>query len=225
MNEVYEALIGAADGAFVVDDELKIHFWNKAAEEILGFDNRDVVGQFCYQVLQGFDDERRLICKACCQAAQLTQKGEPVSNFDIHARKNFGERCWLNMSIVTFKMGENGDKRMIAHLFRDISQNKDNEMLLRRILELAQRQHRTPIELGYRREPHYLIEKLTGREREVLIILARGFNTQEIAETLSISPNTVRNHVQNILTKLGVHSRQEAIVYAYQNGLFGGNEM
>jgi PAS domain S-box-containing protein len=225
VNEVLEALKGAADGAFVVDEELRIHIWNKAAEKILGFGNRDVVGQLCYQILQGYDEERRLICKACCQVAQLTLKGEPVSNYDIHASTNFGERRWLNMSIVTFKMGGNGDKKMIIHLFRDISQKKDDEMFFRRILEIARRSHKIPLELDDRRDPHHLIEKLTGREREVLILLSRGFNTQEIAETLSISPNTVRNHVQNILAKLGVHSRQEAIVYAYQNGLIEGNEL
>jgi two-component system nitrate/nitrite response regulator NarL len=44
-------------------------------------------------------------------------------------------------------------------------------------------------------------------------------DTNEIASTLIISPSTVRNHVQNILGKLGVHSRLEAIAYVYQHGL------
>jgi PAS domain S-box-containing protein len=225
VNELFEALTGAADGAFAVDEELQIHFWNKAAEEILGFGNRDVVGQLCYQILQGYDEERRLICKACCQVAQLTLKGEPVSNYDIQASTNFGERRWLNMSIITLKMGENGDKKMIVHLFRDISQKKDDEMFFRQILEISRRHHKIQFELvDDRRDPHHLIGNLTGREREVLILLSRGFNTQEIAEALSISPNTVRNHIQNILAKLGVHSRPEAIVYAYQNGLIEDEE-
>jgi DNA-binding NarL/FixJ family response regulator len=49
--------------------------------------------------------------------------------------------------------------------------------------------------------------------------LAQGLGTNEIAATLTISPSTVRNHVQNILGKLGVHSRLEAITYAYQHGM------
>jgi PAS domain S-box-containing protein len=225
VNEVYEALLGAADGAFVVDEVLQIHIWNEAAEGILGFGNSDVVGQMCYQILQGYDEQRRLICKECCQVAQLTLKGESVPNYEIHARTNFGERRWLNMSILTFKMGENGDKKMIVHLFRDISQKKDGELFFRRILEMAQRYQSIPLEPGDWKDPDHQVDNLTIREREVLTLLARGLSTKEIAEALSISMNTVRNHIQNIFTKLGVHSRPEAIAYAYQKGLIDRNEV
>lgn len=223
MNEMYEALVSAADGAFVIDEELRIQFWNRAAEEILGFGNSDVLGQQCYQLLQGYDEQRRLICKACCRVAQLTLIGEPVSNYDIHTRTNFRERRWLNMSIITFNMGENGDKKMIVHLFRDISKEIDSEMFFRRILEIAQRYHAVPLEPGDRKDTGHHIDKLTLREREVLTLLARGLSTKEIAEALSISMSTVRNHIQNIFDKLGVHSRPEAIVHAFQNGLIEGN--
>ena len=221
MDKVFEVLLGAADGAFIVDEDLQIHIWNKAAEDILGFDNNEVVGQLCYQVLEGHDEERRLICKACCQVANLTLKGEPVSNYDIHARTKFGERRWLNMSILNFKLGENGGKKMIVHLFRDISQKKGVELFFRRILEIAQSYQSIPFE---RKVPDHQVVNLSIREREVLTLLARGLSTKEIAEALSISMNTVRNHIQNIFIKLGVHSRPEAIAYAYQNGMIDGNE-
>jgi two-component system nitrate/nitrite response regulator NarL len=61
--------------------------------------------------------------------------------------------------------------------------------------------------------------QLTERERDVLILLARGKKGSRIAQELSISPNTVRTHVQNILTKLQVHSRLEAVAFAARHGL------
>jgi DNA-binding NarL/FixJ family response regulator len=54
------------------------------------------------------------------------------------------------------------------------------------------------------------ISTLTRREREVLILVCRGADSRSIAESLVISPETARTHVQNVLTKLGVHSRLEA---------------
>ena len=114
-------------------------------------------------------------------------------------------------------MGEGEGKKMIVHLFRDISQKKDNELLLHKILEIARRYHKIPLEPANRKDFHLLAEKLTRREREVLTLLTRGLTTMEISETLSISPHTVRNHIQNILDKLQVHSRVEAITYALQN--------
>jgi DNA-binding NarL/FixJ family response regulator len=61
--------------------------------------------------------------------------------------------------------------------------------------------------------------ELTDREREVLTLLAQGLRTRDIAEYLSISPSTARNHVQNVLHKLNVHSRLEAVSYAFEHGL------
>lgn len=61
--------------------------------------------------------------------------------------------------------------------------------------------------------------ELTGRELEVLSMVADGMTSKEIAEDLYISENTVRNHVRNILDKLGLNSRFEAVNWAYREGL------
>jgi DNA-binding NarL/FixJ family response regulator len=63
--------------------------------------------------------------------------------------------------------------------------------------------------------------RLTRREREVLTLLARGSDNNAIAQHLVISPQTARTHVQNLLTKLEVHSRLEAVAFAVQNGIVG----
>jgi two-component system NarL family response regulator len=61
--------------------------------------------------------------------------------------------------------------------------------------------------------------KLTDRELEVLKLVARGLNNRDIARELFISENTVKNHIRNILEKLQLHSRMEAVVYAVREKL------
>jgi DNA-binding NarL/FixJ family response regulator len=61
--------------------------------------------------------------------------------------------------------------------------------------------------------------KLTDRELEVLKLVAQGLNNREIAKRLFISENTVKNHVRNILEKLQLHSRMEAVMYAVREKL------
>ena len=60
---------------------------------------------------------------------------------------------------------------------------------------------------------------LTGRELEVLQHVAKGLTSKEIGHVLFISENTVKNHVRNILDKLGLHSRNEAVLYAIREKL------
>jgi two-component system NarL family response regulator len=61
--------------------------------------------------------------------------------------------------------------------------------------------------------------RLTDREMEVLRLVARGMNNRDIAKELYISENTVKNHIRNILEKLHLHSRMEAVVYAVREKL------
>jgi DNA-binding NarL/FixJ family response regulator len=64
-----------------------------------------------------------------------------------------------------------------------------------------------------------LLRSLSVRERQILTLLARGYSTRRIAESCYLSINTVRTHVQNVLIKLGVHSKLEAVALAVQQGL------
>ncbi|MBK5107919.1 MAG: response regulator transcription factor [Anaerolineales bacterium] len=62
-------------------------------------------------------------------------------------------------------------------------------------------------------------EILTPREREILVMLTEGKTNKEIANQLSLSEGTVRFHVSNILSKMGVNNRTEAVSLAFQQGL------
>ncbi len=81
----------------------------------------------------------------------------------------------------------------------------------RLIAEFSRRPHPTAL-------PDRL-EMLTGRELEVLKLVARGFSNSEIAEELYVAETTIRTHVGRILTKLGLRDRVQAVVLAYEIGL------
>jgi DNA-binding NarL/FixJ family response regulator len=78
------------------------------------------------------------------------------------------------------------------------------------LLELARRM------LAGNRAPDSPLSRLSPREREVLALLSRGWNNRRIAKDLFISQHTVRTHIQNILEKLGMHSKLEAATFAMQ---------
>jgi DNA-binding NarL/FixJ family response regulator len=67
------------------------------------------------------------------------------------------------------------------------------------------------------------LNELTEREREVLLLIARGLNNEEIAEELVISPATSKTHVSRIMSKLEARDRAQLVVIAYESGLVGAS--
>lgn len=215
MNRLFESLKNTADGAFVIDENLRIVYWNKAAESILGLSSEEATGHFCFKLLQGYGDDNQLICNAKCQVAHLAFVDKPVSNYDLRVTKKKGNKHWINMSVFCYKL--NNGNQVIVHLFRNLKQIIIDTSFLSYKLEIANNfRVLSPEDAGNKDTS---MDKLTPREQEVLMLLVEGNGTNEIANLLSISPNTVRNHLQSIFQKFRVHSRLEAVTHAIKNNL------
>jgi PAS domain S-box-containing protein len=203
--QLVRAFARAGDGVFAVAGDGRIISWNRAAEKILGYRERDVVGRLCCDVLAGLDDKGNKLCYSGCQIVTLIKMGEAVQNFDLRVRSKLGKSLWINISILSIQdAGRNSP--VTVHMFRDVSAAKELLTLVHDRLAA-----RTPGENG--------VGVLTRREAEVLRLMATGLRTKAIGEALHVSPATVRNHAQNILHKLDVHSRLEAVACANKHQL------
>jgi PAS domain S-box-containing protein len=201
-------LTSTADGVCAIGVDGRIVFWNRSAERLLGYAAREVVGRPCCDVFVGRDPAGNRLCYQGCHVQTLVKQGEAVEHFEMATRTKAGRPVWLDISILAVP-GARRDAATTVHLFRDVTTAHEVEALVRERLA----QVRPPPEDG---QPN---PDLTRRELEILRLLARGAGTRVIAAKLHVSPVTVRNHVQHVLGKLGVHSRLEAAACAIRRGL------
>lgn len=195
----------AGDGAFVIGADGRIALWNRAAERILGYTARDVLGRPCCDVFVGMDGSGNRLCYRGCHVMSLVKLGEPVQSFDMRTRTKAGRPVWLNVSILS--MHDVAGARIAVHLFRDVTATKE-------LLRLVHERLAAPLPAGEGPAP-----ALSRREIDVLRLIVEGLNTAAAAARLHVSHSTVRNHVQNMFAKLGVHSRLEAVAYATRHRL------
>ena len=214
MNSVsLDQIAGSDEAVFAIDRTDRIIVWNKACENLLGHRAADVRGKFCFDVMAGRDIHGNIHCYENCPVVHQLRRvpGEPIRRFAMRARAASGE--WKRVSASAFLLdGENPRLGVIAHVLKN--EGEDFSRLEHRLHRLAATSATRP---GVAIKP--TAEELTGREREILCCLARGMSTEFIANHLWIARVTVRNHVRNILQKLGVHTRFAAVAYAYQNDI------
>jgi PAS domain S-box-containing protein len=207
--ELDTLLANTADGVCAIDGDGRIVLWNRAAEELLGYTAREVVGRPCCEVFVGRDAAGNRLCYRGCHVMSLVARQELVHHFAMEVRTKAGKAMWLDISILVVA-GARRELTTTVHLFRDVTAAHEIEALVReRLAQVTAPSNGAGDPAG----------ELTRRELEVLRLLAAGNNTRAMAERLQVSRATIRNHVQHIFGKLGVHSRLEAAAYATRHRL------
>lgn len=204
--ELLHAFERAHDGVFAVDQQMRVVFWNAMAERIFGVDVGAALGRRCDEIVAGFETSGATLCAPDCRVIGCARRGHATETYDLVRRDAGGRQQWLNVSIIVLR-GRRRRSTLTIHLVRDVSD--------RRIVE-----QRTAAMLGQLAGggPASQLPEITRREAEVLRMLACGASNRAIAEALGISPATVRNHIERLLAKLGVHSKLEAVVLAARSG-------
>jgi PAS domain S-box-containing protein len=205
MGMLKQLLETAPDGVFVTTEDNRIVLWNRAAEAMMGYRASDVVGRACHDVLAGPGSTGTPRCVSRCDVAPALRFNGLDHSFDMATRTKTGETRWFNVSASAIA-DERGDGPFIVHVLRDVTSSKRLHQLIRERVGRGARAR-----AGADPEP---AARLSARELEVLRLLAAGLGTATAAQRLGVSRATIRNHVQNIFTKLDVHSRLEAVACA-----------
>lgn len=109
---------------------------------------------------------------------------------------------------------KDAEPEAIVHAVRQVAAGRGtlDQTLTHRVLrEFAERRRLQPVSLQRG------ADLLTGRERDILLLLAQGMSNEEIAAHLVVEVSTVKSHLARMMPKLGVRSRLQAVVWAYQN--------
>jgi len=180
-----------SDASFAIDESGRILSWNRGAERLLGYRARDVLGKPCHEVICGSDIFGNRYCNEDCPLLKMARKEEPVHSLQLDVINAFGECVRINIQSVV------------------IPGPRSSKFTLLQILTLHNSVTATAPEFA---------RELSNREREVLDLLFAGADTEQIAGSLSIAVATARTHIQNLLRRLHVHSRTEAVALAHRAG-------
>ncbi len=208
---LFRSLELSPDVVFVTDRSNRIVFWNEAAHRLLGFTEEEAFGAHCDDLLSGCDVYGNRYCSESCPVMQMANRGEVVRTYMLTLRAKEQNNVVANISLLQLRTGA-ADDYFLLHLLRPVIDAES---------AVASEPHAPPPPrlVAARDSADIRVQKLTAREVEVLGMLTAGRSTPEIAERLHISQLTARSHIQNILEKLEVHSKAEAVAFAFQKSL------
>lgn len=207
-----DALAHSPDPVFVTDRHNRIVFWNRSCERLFGYPEDEVIGQSCASLLRGCDVHGNRYCSERCPIQQISARGETVRHFDIQFTAKDGQGVAADVNILHLTL-PSPEHFVLAHILKPTEPARPR-------LEPGPEPPPRPTLVAVKESPDARARRLTAREVEVLGMLAAGRTTPEIAERLHISTLTARNHIQNILEKLEVHSKAEAVAFAFQKRIF-----
>ena len=201
--------------ALATDNNHRIVFWNRGAERIFSRSAAEALGRRCYDVLGGRDVFGNRFCRPDCAVVAMARRSEPVRGFELQVSPTGIATKALNVTVLQVP-GSRPDLFTLVHILQQI----DESSRLARVLAVSGTRGVCPplMKVPGAPEPAAAVPPLTEREKEILSWVAAGLQNKEIADKLDISLATVRNHIHNILEKLGVHSKLEALSLAFRKG-------
>lgn len=197
---------------------------NEAFMNITGYTSEELIGKNVEDI--NFIDS----APACTQLFTTLENAGNLEGQDLKVRKKGNEviDCVVSADTVIIE-----DMPCYLLVLMNITERKRSELELvaaiEEVMQDASWFSQTLIEklanaksVNSPNLPNVAFTDLTARERDVLGLICEGLADKEIASRLKLAPNTVRNHVATVYSKLGVHSRSAAIVWARERGLFAG---
>lgn len=210
-TDALDLIAGTGTAAFAMDRHEKIIYWNSAAEKLLGWSTDDVLGRACFSVLAGRDPFGNLYCMRDCAIVRTAIDGASPEPFFMEVAKKKGGSQRVKVRVLPLPSGAK-NITCVMHLIE-----RGDAAELDRLVGAIRAASR-PSADAPPADPLITVSPLTGREREIVLLLSNGYAALNIAAKLNLSHATVRNHIQNILRKLEVHSQVEAIAVAFRRG-------
>ncbi len=215
-TELFALLEQTADAAYTVTGDGEICSWNVAATHLLGYTADEVLHRNVDDLFDARDALGTDALAGGLEAATRHWNGSSrgIPNFDLELTTRSGDRIWVNVSTLVFDNPRTG-RRLFVRLARDMTHRRSKEKLFTEMLALA----RHVVALTDEVSDHAPVEMLSDQERRILSLFAEGMNPATIARRLTISPQTLRNHLHHINRKLRTHNRLEAVTHAQRRGL------
>ena len=207
--------------ATLTDTETRFTEVNEAFIALMGYTREEVIGRSSneLQMWPSREDYRR--------TTDALKKHGQYHNLELNVRTKEGQTLHV---LGSAKLLTVADKRVLLHIFYDMTERKRTEEQMHLAVQsimtdtswftrelMARLLH---IRVGGKPEGYKPID-LSPREKEVLSRMALGRDNERIAEDLGVRVQTVRNYITTIYSKLDVHSRTEAVIWAREHGMLG----
>jgi PAS domain S-box-containing protein len=204
----------ASRAAVGVDSKNNIVNWNAAAIELVGFAANEVLGRNLQQVIQARDVHGNRLSSDHSALHEMVRIGDTPKSFEIAIITATGKMIRVAVTIVVV-LGPAATEYHLVYLMTHLHRRRRADEAIDRLLAQTNipgvTAPGTSAPSGADQRGTYQRPRLTRRQLEVLLLLAEGKRSREVAEELCISVHTVRTHIQGILRTLGAANRLEAV--------------
>lgn len=205
-DRLHRLLDRTPDPAFALTAQDEIWEWNSAIAMLTGYPSEVARHQRFVTLLEPHGPLGQPVDASYCERA-IRDGGAP--SFDMRVRTREGRHIWLNVSVLVFE-ALRASPPLVVHLAHDITASRRRRAVYERLVQAA----RDIVQLA-EEEPHLVpVSPLTEQEQRILRAFAEGLGPAQVARSLGISTQTLRNHLHHVNQKLGTHNRLEAVTHA-----------